>query len=307
MNWVKEAHRYVKVRRKMGYRFVQEGKWLLQFAAFAETRRDVFMRCDTIQKWVSKGNSTIVAKRRFTVLRDFARWLAVEDYRHEVPPRNALRHRGRRRPSPHLLSIDQISALLVAARGLTLPGKLTGEMYYTLFGLMASTGLRRAEAVGLRLGDFTADGLVIHASKFGKSRLIPISSGVRRRLQAYVVNRRRVAGGSDDLFVLATGKRPALVTVDKVFRKLLLDLGIRRVGDQRGPFLHSLRHSFAVRSLEQCLTTDPAKIRRHAYALSVYLGHKNVLDTYWYLEATPTLLRGIAAAAEEAYAKGVKS
>ena len=33
-------------------------------------------------------------------------------------------------------------------------------------------------------------------------------------------------------------------------------------------------------------------------ALSTYLGHTHVTDTYWYLEATPFLLRQIAEAAE---------
>ena len=33
-------------------------------------------------------------------------------------------------------------------------------------------------------------------------------------------------------------------------------------------------------------------------ALSTYLGHANISDTYWYLEATPTLMQDIARACE---------
>ena len=44
---------------------------------------------------------------------------------------------------------------------------------------------------------------------------------------------------------------------------------------------------------------DPS---RHMLALSTYLGHANPLHTYWYLEATPTLLRKTAEAAELAQA-----
>jgi hypothetical protein len=33
-------------------------------------------------------------------------------------------------------------------------------------------------------------------------------------------------------------------------------------------------------------------------ALATYMGHTNIYSTYWYLEATPELLRGIAAAGE---------
>ena len=41
--------------------------------------------------------------------------------------------------------------------------------------------------------------------------------------------------------------------------------------------------------------TDPS---RHMLALATHLGHVDVSGTYWYLEATPVLLHGIAEAAE---------
>ena len=58
-----------------------------------------------------------------------------------------------------------------------------------------------------------------------------------------------------------------------------------------------MRHTFAARSLEQCLQHRDA-IARHLLALSTYLGHAHVTDTYWYLEATPVLKRQIAEAGE---------
>jgi hypothetical protein len=39
-------------------------------------------------------------------------------------------------------------------------------------------------------------------------------------------------------------------------------------------------------------------------ALSTYLGHAHVSDTYWYLQATPTLLCKIASSAEALYQGG---
>ena len=49
-------------------------------------------------------------------------------------------------------------------------------------------------------------------------------------------------------------------------------------------------HTFAVRSLEQC--SHDAKCRRtpHLVALTTYLGHAHVADTYWYLQGTPILI-----------------
>jgi hypothetical protein len=49
--------------------------------------------------------------------------------------------------------------------------------------------------------------------------------------------------------------------------------------------------------LEQCSTQRQA-VGRHFVALATYLGHADIANTYWYLDATPELLRDISAAAE---------
>jgi integrase/recombinase XerD len=47
-------------------------------------------------------------------------------------------------------------------------------------------------------------------------------------------------------------------------------------------------------------------ITKHMLALSTYLGHGKVSDTYWYLEATPDLMRNIAERCES-FVTGVPS
>jgi integrase len=64
--------------------------------------------------------------------------------------------------------------------------------------------------------------------------------------------------------------------------------------------MHDLRHSFAVRALEAC---PRAEVAGHMLALSTYLGHAHVADTYWYLQVTPQLMTGIADACS-AYLNG---
>jgi hypothetical protein len=48
-----------------------------------------------------------------------------------------------------------------------------------------------------------------------------------------------------------------------------------------------------VRALETS-PDDRDRIAEHMLALSTYLGHATVSDTYWYLEATPELMKNIA-------------
>ena len=65
-----------------------------------------------------------------------------------------------------------------------------------------------------------------------------------------------------------------------------------------------MRHTFAVRSLEAC-AHDRQAVAHHTAALCTYLGHADVSNTYWYLEATPVLLRDIAAASERLFKEEV--
>src|SRR6516165_8222729 len=57
------------------------------------------------------------------------------------------------------------------------------------------------------------------------------------------------------------------------------------------------RHTFAVRALESS-PTSRQRIGQHMVALATYLVHVNINATYWYLEATPELLRDIGVVAE---------
>ena len=55
------------------------------------------------------------------------------------------------------------------------------------------------------------------------------------------------------------------------------------------PRLHDLRHTFAVGALVRW-NEQPGGVAQHILALSAYLGHRHVTDTYWYLTAIPQLL-----------------
>jgi integrase len=48
-----------------------------------------------------------------------------------------------------------------------------------------------------------------------------------------------------------------------------------------------------VRALERT-SGDRARVAEQILALSTYLGHAHMADTYWYLHATPHLMRQIA-------------
>jgi len=173
----------------------------------------------------------------------------------------------------------------------------------TLVSLIACTGLRISEALKLELSDLTEDGLVIRATKFQKSRLVPLHDSAIHNLHQYLVARCRFAPTVSTLFVSRSGGKLTYPTVNTTFLTMARSTGLRGGPGQKGCRLHDLRHTFAVRSLEQC-TGDRRSVARHMAALSTYLGHAHVSDTYWYLQATPKLLGDIATAAEALHRGG---
>jgi integrase len=160
--------------------------------------------------------------------------------------------------------------------------------------------MRISEALALYLDDITADGLVIRRTKFQKGRLLPLHDTPRSGLDQYVWVRRRMAASAETLFVSGKGNAPSDNTVRAVFLRLTRSMDLRGKPGQRAPRIHDLRHTYAVRLLEQC-GRDPDMVARHLLALSTYLGHAYVTDTYWYLEATPILMAQIAEVSEAAH------
>ena len=236
-------------------------------------------------------------RNRLLTVRRLALSLRAEDPRHEVPASDAIGRGLFERRTPHIYSPDDVTALMKAATGLKPTGSIRPLAYSTLFGLIAATGMRISEALALRLDDVTEDGLLIRETKFHKSRLLPLHDTTRRALNAYLSVRRRLGTLDGALFVSNTGAAPAYPTVVATFLRIARSIGLRGAPGERGPRIHDLRHSFAVRSLESC-RPDRDAVARHIVALSTYLGHGHVTDTYWYLEATPILMRQIAQVSE---------
>lgn len=237
------------------------------------------------------------------IIRGFARYLATRDGRTEVPDQRLTPRTFRSRP--HLFGEEDLAQLLEAARRLKPRYRLRPLTYRTLFGLLTSTGLRISEALGLRLGqaDLERGILRIEQTKFKKSRLVPLHPTVTRTLRRYAIARGRLWGQDENkpFFVGPRGSALSYRSALETFRTLCVDLGWQRGnGDWPRPRIHDLRHSFACRCLLRWYRQGEDVHHRIA-ALSTYLGHACVTNTYWYLTATPELL-AIAASRFERFA-----
>ena len=301
MTMIEDAERYVGLKQYVGFSYRSQSWVVRQYARYATHQGDQFVRSARVVEWAAKTASVHFAREKLRQLRDFALWLRAEDERHEVPPRHAFGRPERARPTPYILTPTEIRRLMEAALALPPAGTITPHTCHFALGLIASTGMRRSEAASLRLADITPDGLIIRETKYRKSRLLVLHESAWEALERYLELRNRYEATDDHLLILWTGKPPTREYLSDMFLKLSREIGLRGKNGEPGPRLHSLRHTFAVRALEHADLPDRDSVNRHMMALSTYLGHSSVENTYWYLEATSALLKSIASAAEDAF------
>jgi integrase len=282
---------YLNLRRAAGFRLLNVEYQLRSFCRFAGRRGDMYVRAATAIAWASQAPSLIVRRDKLATVNLFARHVRLEDGRHEIASLDVFPAQRRERPVPFIFTPDEIRLLVAEALKLAPAESLRPHTVSTVFSLLASTGLRISEALKLRLHDVTDDGLEIRETKFGKSRLVPLHATADAGLKRYLRRRLRVATEHEYVFISLSGARLGHQQVQKPFRKIV-DHRLRLADGRstRRPRIHDLRHTFAVRSLASC---DTAHVDQHLLALSTYLGHAEIKDTYWYLEATPDLLRKI--------------
>jgi integrase/recombinase XerD len=286
----------------MGFALHSEGSLLQSFAKYSDAAGKSYICTETAIQWAGVARSVTTRARRPGQVIRLARYLRAEDQRHEIPPAVFGREKGPR-PVPYIFSANNIERLVQASSELGRRNPFRGQTYGAFFALLACTGLRVSEAIRLRFEDVTADGLIIRCSKFRKSRLVPLHSTAQVGLERYLQKRRPFAPFDDHVFV-SLRRRPLLVgDAETAFRTAAQKIGLKRVAGLPRPTIHSLRHTFAVRSLENC-PDGRDRITKHMLALSTYLGHSKVADTYWYLEATPELMSGIADSCEAFFAGG---
>lgn len=282
---------YVAMRRASGFAFKSAESLLKTFAAFSEARGECYVRAPIAIEWAGLAQTIHTRARRLGVVTQCSRYLHAEDARHEIPP-NVFGTGHRPRPVPHILTLNEIR-LLVDAASKSGYRTLRRHTYSTLFALLACTGLRVSEAIRLRFNDITPDGLVIRRTKFCKSRLVPLHDTARAGLDRYLQRRIPYAPGDDHVFVSIRRKPLLLGDVNSAFHTAARAVGLPDEPKRARPTAHSLRHTFAVRALQACPDGRDA-ITQHMIALSTYLGHVNVANTYWYLEAVPELMNDIA-------------
>jgi len=233
---IAHVERYISLRQALGYKLRDLSGNLNAFARFATDKGDTHVRVSTAVDWATAASSP---HGRYIRLRDvarLARFLHAEDLTHEAPtnPFYALT----RRRLPYIYTPEEIGQLVGAAGRLRKSYPLRRQVYGTLLGLIAATGLRISEALDLRLHDVLPAGILqIRRTKFGKSRLVPLHSTAANAFERYLEQRSHLLVTDDHVFLSAGNRRISSSMVEYTFRRIRRIAGIAHLGHARRAFM----------------------------------------------------------------------
>jgi site-specific recombinase XerD len=291
---------YILWRQAHGAKFTTAANLLRRFLGYADgdATCDAVTTTQVLAFLSGKGPLTRHRENKYYVLAGFWRYAISRGHATGSALPNGEPKSPRRTP-PYIYSREELRRLFDPAtvassrRG---AAQFDAVTFRTLLLLLYGAGLRFSEATGLTLADvdLTEDILTIRATKFYKSRLVPIGPQLATVLANYMPLRWRgglAQGETSFLLANRNGTRLASSTVQEAFDALRRIAGVHgTAGGRQVPRLHDLRHSFAVHSLTAWYRQG-ADVQRLLPVLSTYLGHSDLEGTKVYLSMTPELLQ----------------
>ncbi len=244
MNSLRDAlAEYLAVRRALGYKLDTAERLLSQFIEYLEARGEQRITIDHAIAWaILPGGHPGYHAHRLQTVRRFARYLHAADPEVQVPPAGVLTGRSRR-ATPYLYTDEQIAALIAAAEILGTAHRTA--TFQTLIGLLAVTGMRLGEALGLDRDDLDVrHGVLTVHGKYGKTRELPLHPTAVDALGRYLRRGDRPPSPPNNraLLVSEAGTRLLASNVQHAFGRMRARAGLRPRSAACRPRIHDVRH-----------------------------------------------------------------
>jgi integrase/recombinase XerD len=295
--------RYVALKRALGRRFDLPSRTLCSLDQFLCDHHPKYRDLDlaAFQAWCHSHEHVASGVRRVRMLEVHAFCL----YRQRTEPKCFVPDPSSFPPyhqklKPYIFSEAEVASLLEAAADLKrIPiSPLRPEVIRLAIILLFTTGIRRGELLNLMIGDYNRRESTLHIreTKFYKSRVLPINTGVADEIDRYLCARkeRKQPASSDAALIWNSswgGGAYSGTCLRHSIKPLLQKCGIVTPKGKL-PRIHDFRHSFAVNALLRCYQTG-ADVEAKLPLLATYLGHGSALSTHYYLHFIEPL-RGAA-------------
>ena len=261
------------------------------------------LKQETVLRFLDIGErkrSTV--KRIASVIRSFAKYLALVLRIADVYIVPVLIKRGTKTFVPYVFTKKEISALLKAAmdyhpkQDYTVTPNMLNCMP-CIFTMLYCTGMRVSEISCLKEEDVDLERGIIHINnaKNDNKRIVTISRSLDEACRTYLRKSKVFRTFGIYFFDSGSSYNEGMVSSRRIyiyFRRFLENANIKHKGLGFGPRLHDIRVTFAVHSLKQ-LTKLQGDVNVHIMSLSVFMGHQSIYGTQEYLWLTGELFQDI--------------
>lgn len=282
-----ELSNFIIYQRSNGYIYVKgtcdELKRLDKFFISINSKQKVINQ-EVIDKWLcscKNTNKSVTRGRYFSLMAKFCKFLRIIGYDNVIQPEpHNITYNSNF--IPYIFTKEELSKMnnfLLNQIDLNKLSNLT--TFYILFNLYYCCGLRKSEALNLKMDNFNSHEktLLIEKSKNNKTRVIPLTEQLTNILINYINIRN---SNIEYIFISEKQKRFNEQYVTTLYNKLLEDAKIPLTYDGKHQRLHDLRHTFCVHTLKQ-MEEKGFDLYASLPTLSVYLGHKGIIETEYYL------------------------
>jgi len=208
--------------------------------------------------------------------------------------------------APYILSERELGLVLSSIDLLCENGISTHSdlIFPIVFRILIGCGTRVTETLRIEKHDVDLENgtLFLRHTKNAKERIIPMAASLVERCRLYGTKCRlfRRFGTSPWLFPNRHGVPYNSKTAYQVFRKALSVGGISHGGRGKGPRLHDLRHTYAVRVLNRWVQEGKSLTTALPY-LAIYMGHEGLKACQHYLRLTATMFPELIRTVEKEY------
>lgn len=256
------------------------GRDLTNFAEWLQNRNLHFSNTsqDDVEGYLiecdAEGLSAATRARRLSAIKQLYRFAFEEGWRHDNPAIQ-IKGPGKSKALPKTLSLEEVTALLTAARD---TGKAS-KRNTCLMELLYATGMRVTELVTLPVSSARGDPrMLLVRGKGGKERMVPLSPPAREALKDYLEERdekeslEKSRGKPESRYLFPSRGKSGHLTRHRFFG-LIKEISAKAAVPTDKVTPHTLRHAFATH-----LLAGGADLR----AIQAMLGHADVATTEIY-------------------------
>jgi len=288
---------YVQEKRATGYRFDKESQTLRRIVDIQEEidRGAPRLSRELAERWIEKTpwENETNRSHRISVLRGLGIYMIRMGYNAIVIPQRLTLLKDYAY-TPYIFSDRELCSLLSTVDQLCATGVSTHSdlVFPLVFRILIGCGSRITETLQIEKKDVDVEKgtLSLLNTKNRKERIIPMAESLVRKCREYVRNSQsmRSFNLSRWFFPNKEGIPYNSRTAYGLYRKALRLSDISHGGRGKGPRLHDLRHTFAVRVLNKWVR-DGKNLTTVLPYLAIYRGHEGLKACEHYLRLTAVM------------------